>query len=64
MNAKTMMIIRDVLYAIMIVLLLLPGHLNPFPGINITYKILIAFLAFSTRIWQHVNYYKATGKIY
>jgi len=64
MSAKTMMIIRDAAYAVLIVLLLLPGDLNPFPGINIVYKIIIAFLAFGTRIWQHVNYYKATGKIY
>jgi len=64
MSAKTMMIIRDVMYTVLIILLLLPGDLNPFPGINITYKILIAILALGTRVWQHVNYYKATGKIY
>jgi hypothetical protein len=64
MTAKGWMILRDVTYAILIVLLLLPGDLNPFPGIELTYKIIIAVLAAATRVWQHVNYYKATGKIY
>jgi hypothetical protein len=59
-----MMIIRDVAYVVLITLLLLPGNLNPFPGISLAYKVLIAVLAVSTRIWQHVNYYKATGKLY
>jgi len=64
MSAKTMMIIRDVTYTIVIVLLLLPGDLNAFPGISLAYKILIAILGVAIRVWQHVNYYKATGKIY
>lgn len=59
-----MMIIRDVMYAAVIILILLPGDLNPFPGISFLYKILIAVIGVSIRIWQHVNYYKATGKIY
>lgn len=59
-----MMIIRDVMYAVIIVALLLPGDLNPFPGINFAYKILLSVIGVSIRIWQHVNYYKATGKIY
>jgi hypothetical protein len=58
------MIIRDVVYALVIIAFLLPGDLNPFAGINIAYKILISFLMVSTRLWQHVNYYKTTGKIY
>ena len=56
--------IRDAVYAIVIIALLLPDNLNIFTGIDFVYKALIAFLMFSTRIWQHVNYYKATGKIY
>ncbi|WP_214072016.1 hypothetical protein [Mucilaginibacter sp. dw_454] len=64
MTTKRMMIIRDIVYTILIIAFLLPGDLNPFAGINFGFKILIAFLMLSTRIFQHVNYYKATGKIY
>ena len=56
-----MMIIRDVAYAILVVLLLLP--VSPVP-LSLTVRILVAALAIATRVWQHVNYYKQTGKIY
>ncbi|MCC8425297.1 hypothetical protein [Mucilaginibacter sp. UR6-11] len=61
MTPRTMMIIRDVMYTILVVLLLLP--LSPVP-LSLTVRILIAVLAIATRVWQHINYYKATGKIY
>lgn len=64
MTAKGWMILRDVTYAILVVLLLLPGDYNPFPGIELTYKIILVVLAVGVRVWQHVNYYKETGKIY
>jgi hypothetical protein len=61
MTTKTMLIIRDVLYVIMVVILLLPA--NPL-GLSLTIRIGISVLAIATRVWQHINYYKATGKIY
>jgi hypothetical protein len=61
MTAKAWMILRDVMYTILVVLLLLP--VSPVP-LSFTVRILIAILAITTRVWQHINYYKATGKIY
>ena len=56
-----MMIIRDVMYAILVVLLLMP--VSPLP-LSLTVRVGLSILAIATRVWQHVNYYKATGKIY
>ncbi|TSJ44281.1 hypothetical protein FO440_08925 [Mucilaginibacter corticis] len=58
---RTMMILRDVAYAILVVLLLLP--VSPLP-LSLTVRVLIAALAVATRVWQHITYYKQTGKIY
>jgi len=59
--SKLSLIIRDVLYAIIIVLLLLPT--NP-TNLNIWLKILLIVIAVAQRTWQHVAYYKQTGRIY
>jgi hypothetical protein len=61
MTARTMMIIRDVMYTILVVLLLLPA--NPL-GLAFNVRIGLAILAVAVRVWQHYNYYKQTGKIY
>jgi len=61
MISKGMMIFRDILYTILIVVLLLPS--NPI-GVNPVLKMLFIVIAVGSRIWQHVNYYKQTGKIY
>jgi hypothetical protein len=55
------MIIRDILYAVMVVILLLP--LSPVP-LSLLIRAGIAVFFIAARVWQHVNYYKATGKIY
>jgi len=49
------------MYAALVVILLLPS--NPI-GVSPTLKIILIVLAIGTRVWQHVNYYKQTGKIY
>ena len=59
--SKLSLIIRDVLYAIIIVLLLLTT--NP-TNLNIWLKILLIVIAVAQRTWQHVAYYKQTGRIY
>jgi|GEM_PF-1635869 hypothetical protein len=61
MTVRGMMILRDVMYAALVVILLLPS--NPI-GVSPTLKIILIVLAIGTRVWQHVNYYKQTGKIY
>ncbi|MDB4924320.1 hypothetical protein [Mucilaginibacter sp.] len=61
MITKGMLIFRDVMYAILIVVILLP--VNPL-GLAPLAKILVTVFAIGVRIWQHVNYYKQTGKIY
>ena len=58
---KTMLIVRDVMYAILIVIILLPS--NPL-GLTVLFKIIAVVFAVVVRIWQHVSYYKQTGKIY
>jgi len=59
--SKLSLIIRDVLYVIIIGLLLLPS--NP-TDLNIWVKIALIVIAVAQRTWQHVVYYKQTGKIY
>jgi len=61
MVTKTAMIFRDVLYAIVIVLLLLPT--NPI-DMSMPVRILLIAIAVAQRVWQHMTYYKVTGKIY
>jgi small basic protein len=61
MVTKTSLIFRDIMYAILIVVLLLPS--NPL-GVTLLLKVLAIVFAVGVRIWQHVNYYKETGKIY
>ncbi|MDB5005269.1 MAG: hypothetical protein JWQ34_3494 [Mucilaginibacter sp.] len=61
MTVRGMMILRDVLYAVLVVILLLPS--NPI-GVASTLRVVLIVLAIGTRVWQHVNYYKQTGKIY
>jgi len=61
MVTKRMLIIRDVMYAVLVVIILLPA--NPL-GVTPLFKILLIIIAVGTRLWQHVNYYKETGKIY
>ncbi|RCH54593.1 hypothetical protein DJ568_12295 [Mucilaginibacter hurinus] len=58
---RTSMIFRDILYALMITLLLVPGNV---PGLPIWLKVLIIVMAVGMRVWQHVVYYRLTGKIY
>jgi len=55
------MIFRDVLYAVLVVLILLPS--NPL-GMKLIVQILLIVFAIGSRIWRHVVYYKRTGKIY
>jgi hypothetical protein len=55
------MIVRDVSYAILVVILLLPS--NSFKLAD-PLRIILCVFAVGVRVWQHVNYYKQTGKIY
>ncbi|MFD2144825.1 hypothetical protein [Mucilaginibacter antarcticus] len=59
--SRTSMILRDVLYTAMAVMLIMPG--SPLE-MSISIRLIIAVLIIATRVWQHINYYKATGKIY
>jgi hypothetical protein len=61
MATKYTIIFRDVLYAIIIALLLLPS--NP-TDMSALVKVILIVLAIAQRVWQHVTYYKQTGKIY
>jgi hypothetical protein len=61
MTVRGMMILRDVMYVVLVVILLLPS--NPI-GVGSTLRVVLIVLAIGTRVWQHVNYYKQTGKIY
>jgi hypothetical protein len=61
MTPKGMMIFRDITYTILIVIVLFPT--NPL-GLTPLSKILVTIVAVGVRIWQHVNHYKKTGKIY
>ncbi len=58
---KLSLIIRDALYVIIIGLLLLPSNPGDLP---VWVKILLIVIAIAQRTWQHVVYYKQTGKIY
>ena len=58
---RTIMIVRDISYAVLIVILLLPS--NPL-GISEVPRILICVFAVAVRVWQHIGYYRQTGKIY
>lgn len=53
------LIIRDVLYAIVIGLLLIPGA-----DLSWAVRIILIVVAIAQRVWQHVVYYKQVGKIY
>jgi hypothetical protein len=61
MTTKGMLIFRDITYAILIILIWLPANPLVIPIIG---KALITIAAVGLRVWQHVNYYKQTGKIY
>jgi len=61
MVTKASLIFRDVMYAVLVVVLLLPS--NPLNVTNIM-RVLAVVFAIGVRIWQHVTYYKQTGKIY
>jgi len=61
MVSKTSLIFRDITYTILIIMVLLPS--NPI-GISDFIKVFIIVGAIAQRVWQHFNYYKATGKIY
>ncbi|MBC7400958.1 MAG: hypothetical protein H7289_13530 [Mucilaginibacter sp.] len=61
MTAKGWMILRDVMYTILVVLLLMPN--SPL-DLSLGVRIGLAILAVAVRVWQHYNYYKETGKIY
>ena len=56
---KYSLIIRDILYAIVIGLLLIPGT-----DLSWVVRIALIVLAIAQRVWQHVVYYKQVGKIY
>ena len=58
---RNAMISRDVLYLALIVLVLLPGNIV---WMSDWVKGLVITLAITMRVWQHVAYYKLTGKIY
>ncbi|HTH82952.1 MAG TPA: hypothetical protein VL490_08445 [Mucilaginibacter sp.] len=60
-TSKITMIVRDVSYLILVVILLLPS--NPL-GIGNVARTLICVFAVAVRVWQHVSYYRQTGKIY
>jgi hypothetical protein len=61
MISRLSLILRDVLYGALIIILFIPGS-----GliINIWLKVVIIIVAVAQRVWQHVTYYKSTGKIY
>lgn len=59
--SRTSLILRDIMYAVLIVTLLLPSNAL---GLSLLVKILVIVAAIGVRLWQHVNYYKETGKIY
>ena len=61
MISRVSLIMRDVLYGALIVILFLPSS-----GliINVWLKVFIIIIAVAQRVWQHVTYYKSTGKIY
>lgn len=61
MVTKGALIFRDITYIALVVIILLPT--NPL-GISVWIKIFIIIIAIAQRIWQHVSYYKVTGKIY
>jgi len=61
MVTKASLIFRDIMYGILIVVLLLPS--NPL-RVTIIMKVLAVVFAIAVRVWQHVTYYKQTGKIY
>lgn len=61
MSTRNSLILRDVLYAVLIVLVLMPGS----DLANLVWaKVCIVVFGVAQRIWQHVTYYKLTGKIY
>jgi hypothetical protein len=61
MGNKGNLILRDVLYAIIIGVLLIPTN----PGdLSILVRVILIVLALAQRTWQHMVYYKQTGKIY
>ena len=51
---------RDVLYLAAAIILLMPNNIMMSDWL----KGLIITLVITMRIWQHVAYYKQTGKIY
>jgi len=61
MTSKTSLIFRDITYTALVIIVLLPS--NPI-GISNWVKVFIIVIAGTQTIWQHYNYYKATGKIY
>ena len=61
MATKYKLILIDILYAVVIALLLIPSG----PGdLSLLARVLIILLAVSTRVWQHITYYRQTGRIY
>ncbi|RYE16900.1 MAG: hypothetical protein EOP51_24945 [Sphingobacteriales bacterium] len=58
---RNSMIFRDLLYIALVVMLVLPGNVM---GMNDWMKGLIITIAITVRVWQHIAYYKLTGKIY
>ncbi|GAA4334114.1 hypothetical protein GCM10023149_41280 [Mucilaginibacter gynuensis] len=61
MLTKNSMIFRDCLYALLVAIILWPtSDLK----MELWMKIVVVVIAVAQRIWQHVNYYKLTGKIY
>jgi len=61
MQSKGVLIVRDILYMILVIVLLLPG--NPL-GMSSLVRILFVIFAIGSSVWRHIVYYKATGKIY
>ena len=60
MITRKSLIIRDVLYLVAVIILLMPNNIMMSDWL----KGLIITLVITMRIWQHVAYYKQTGKIY
>lgn len=61
MVTRNSLIFRDVLYAVLIAVILWPGLDS---SMSFWAKVLVACCAVAQRVWQHVTYYRVTGKIY
>jgi hypothetical protein len=61
MVSRNSIIIRDLLYAAIIVILLV---FTKSTDLSVPVRVLLIAIGVASRVWQHVTYYKQTGKIY